>query len=75
MKVNSKVFRAYDVRGVVGKELSDELIEKLGKAIGTKLKRNNLNSLNIAETADSQDYIYQSYLLKDYFQRDVMSII
>ena len=27
MKVNSKVFRAYDVRGVVGKELSDELIE------------------------------------------------
>ena len=47
MKVNSKVFRAYDVRGVVGKELSDELIEKLGKAIGTKLKRNNLNSLNI----------------------------
>ena len=28
MKVNSKVFRAYDVRGVVGKELSDELIEK-----------------------------------------------
>ena len=42
MKVNSKVFRAYDVRGVVGKELSDELIEKLGKAIGTKLKRNCL---------------------------------
>ena len=37
MKVNSKVFRAYDVRGVVGKELSDELIEKLGKAIGLSL--------------------------------------
>ena len=47
MKVNSQVFRAYDIRGVVGTELSDELIEKLGKAIGTKLQRNNLNSLNI----------------------------
>ena len=47
MKVNSQVFRAYGIRGVVGTELSDELIEKLGKAIGTKLKRNNLNSLNI----------------------------
>ena len=47
MKVNSQVFRAYDIRGIVGTELSDELIEKLGKAIGTKLQRNNLNSLNI----------------------------
>ena len=47
MKVNSQVFIAYDIRGVVGTELSDELIEKLGKAIGTKLQRNNLNSLNI----------------------------
>ena len=36
MKVNSQVFRAYDIRGIVGTELSDELIEKLGKAIGTK---------------------------------------
>ena len=43
MKVNSQVFRAYDIRGIVGTELSDELIEKLGKAIGTKLQRNNLN--------------------------------
>ena len=47
MKVNSQVFRAYDIRGIVGTELSDELIEKLGKAIGTKLQRNNLNSLNL----------------------------
>ena len=31
MKVNSQVFRAYDIRGIVGTELSDELIEKLGK--------------------------------------------
>ena len=47
MKVNSQIFRAYDIRGIVGSELSDELIEKLGKAIGTKLQRNDLNSLNI----------------------------
>ena len=47
MKVNSQIFRAYDIRGIVGTELSDELIEKLGKAIGTKLQRNDLNSLNI----------------------------
>ena len=47
MKVNSQIFRAYDIRGVVGEELSNELIEKLGKAIGTKLKRKNFNSLNI----------------------------
>ena len=33
MKVNSQVFRAYDIRGVVGTELSDELIEKLEKLL------------------------------------------
>ena len=38
MKVNSQVFRAYDIRGIVNEELSDELVKKLGKAIGTLLR-------------------------------------
>ena len=47
MKVNSQVFRAYDIRGIVQKELSDELIEKLGQAIGTMLIRKKHNALNV----------------------------
>ena len=47
MKVNSQVFRAYDIRGVVNEELSDELVKNLGKAIGTLLRRNNSDALNL----------------------------
>ena len=47
MKVNSQVFRAYDIRGIVGEELSDELVKKLGKAIGTLLRRNKSDALNV----------------------------
>ena len=39
MKVNSEIFRAYDIRGVVEEELSEELVKNLGKAIGTSLLR------------------------------------
>ena len=47
MKVNSQIFRAYDIRGIVKEELSDELVKKLGKAIGTLLRRNNSDALNV----------------------------
>jgi len=39
MKVNSEIFRAYDIRGIVEEELSEELVKNLGKAIGTSLVR------------------------------------
>ena len=36
MKVNSEVFRAYDIRGIVDKELTSKLVENIGKAIGSE---------------------------------------
>ncbi len=35
MKMNPKVFREYDVRGVVDSDLNTEFVHELGKAIGT----------------------------------------
>ncbi len=40
MKVNPKIFRGYELRGVVDEDLSPELALHLGKAFGTYLKRN-----------------------------------
>ena len=40
MKVNPYIFRGYDLRGIVGQDLNPELMEHLGKAHGTYLKRN-----------------------------------
>jgi phosphomannomutase/phosphoglucomutase len=42
MKVNSAIFRGYDLRGLVGTDLSPELAEHLGKAFGTYLKRRGI---------------------------------
>ncbi len=37
--MNRAVFREYDVRGLVERDLTDEFVRTLGKAIGTKLIR------------------------------------
>jgi len=36
-EVNSRIFRQYDVRGVVDEDLTDEVVEKLGKGYGAQM--------------------------------------
>ena len=45
MKVNSEIFRAYDIRGIAGKELTEEVIFYIGKAIGTLILSEGRKSL------------------------------
>ena len=33
MNVNANIFRAYDVRGVIGRDLTDEVVEAIGRAV------------------------------------------
>ncbi|MCD6324877.1 phosphomannomutase, partial [Candidatus Bathyarchaeota archaeon] len=35
MKISERIFRAYDIRGVYGKEINEEIAEEIGKAFGT----------------------------------------
>ena len=35
IKMNKEIFRAYDIRGVVGYDFDEEWVEKLGRACGT----------------------------------------
>jgi phosphomannomutase/phosphoglucomutase len=35
MEINSSIFREYDIRGIVGRDLSPEIVETLGRGIGT----------------------------------------
>jgi phosphomannomutase/phosphoglucomutase len=39
MTINARIFREYDIRGVADRDLPDELAEKLGRSIGTHLRR------------------------------------
>ena len=45
MKVSADIFREYDVRGVAGVDLTNELALHLGKAVGTKVVRAGRDTL------------------------------
>jgi phosphomannomutase/phosphoglucomutase len=45
--VNPNIFRAYDIRGIVDEDLTDETVAVLGKGIGTYLVRQGANSIAI----------------------------
>lgn len=49
--VNPKIFRQYDIRGIVGKDLDVEVLELIGKAYGTYLRRKNLTKAVIGGDA------------------------
>jgi len=48
-EVNSRIFRQYDVRGVVDEDLTDEVVEKLGKGYGAQM-------VNLGHTKASVGY-------------------
>ncbi|MEJ2537200.1 MAG: phosphomannomutase/phosphoglucomutase [Calditrichia bacterium] len=47
VKVNPYIFREYDIRGVVGQDLTDEVVELIGKAFGTHLQRMGGKKLSV----------------------------
>lgn len=42
-----RIFREYDIRGVVGRDLTVSLAEDIGKAFGTMLRRRNLRRIAV----------------------------
>ena len=49
--VNPQIFRQYDIRGVVDKDLTDETLYLIGKGYGTFLRRQDLKTVAIAGDA------------------------
>ena len=47
MKINSDIFREYDIRGIVDRDLIPETVQLLGKGVGTYFRRNNKRDVAI----------------------------
>ena len=47
MKVNSEIFRAYDIRGIFERELSKDLIFKIGQAVGSQVLDENSKQIYV----------------------------
>jgi phosphomannomutase/phosphoglucomutase len=64
MQVNPAIFRGYDLRGLVGTDLSPELAEHLGKAFGTYLKRHDITQAVVGRDSRASSPEYSEHLLK-----------
>lgn len=64
MEVNTQLFRGYDLRGLVDKDLSPELALHLGKAYGTYLTRRNIHTAVVGRDCRETGPLYSQELIK-----------
>jgi phosphomannomutase / phosphoglucomutase len=64
MQINSGIFREYDIRGIVGEDLSEEFAETLGKAYGTYLQYAGTKDVLVARDARTTSLPYQNSLMQ-----------
>ncbi len=64
MQVNPAIFRGYDLRGLVGEDLSPELAEQLGKVFGTYLKRSGITEAVVGRDCRATSPEYAANVIK-----------
>ena len=64
MSINPQIFREYDIRGIVGKDLTPETVQQIGKAIGTYMKRQGGKSLVLGRDVRSSSLEFSDILSK-----------
>lgn len=65
--INPNIFREYDIRGVVGEDLTPDNVELIGKAIGSYIRRNGGKTLTVGRdmrlsSVDFRDALTQGLL-------------
>lgn len=66
--MNENIFREYDIRGVVGTDFTDEVVENLGKGIGTYLVEHEVKEITLG-----RDCRISSEGLRDTLVRGLLS--
>ncbi len=64
MKVNPFIFRNYDIRGIVDKDLNPQLIEAIGKAYGTFLLRRKIRQAVVGRDCRLSGEEYKAAFIK-----------
>ncbi|MBI3811908.1 MAG: phosphomannomutase/phosphoglucomutase [Nitrospirae bacterium] len=55
-----KIFREYDIRGIIGEDLTPDLTEEIGKAFGTTLRRKSLHRIAVGRDGrESSPVLYE----------------
>jgi len=64
MQVNPLIFRNYDIRGIVDQDLNPEIVNAIGKAYGTFLRRRKIRQMVIGRDCRLSGPVYQEAFLK-----------
>lgn len=64
MKINPYMFRGYDIRGRVDKDLNPEIVEHIGMAFGTYLNRCGINKAVVSNDSRADSPRYSKSLIK-----------
>ena len=64
MKINPYIFRGYDIRGRVDKDLNPEIVEHIGMAFGTYLKRRGINKAVVSNDSRVDSPRYSKSFIK-----------
>jgi len=64
MELNPNIFRQYDIRGLVNKDLSGEFAELLGKAFGTYIANNGGKKAVVGHDNRPSSDSYSKYLIR-----------
>jgi phosphomannomutase / phosphoglucomutase len=62
--LNPEIFRQYDIRGLVGKDMDDAGVVEIGKGIGTYLKRTGHTLLTVGRDCRLSSDAYASLLIE-----------
>lgn len=64
MKINPYIFRGYDIRGEVDKDLNSEVVEHIGKAFGTYLKRRGIKKIVVSRDSRATSPEYSEAIIR-----------
>ncbi len=64
IRINPRIFREYDIRGLVGDDLNESNVYIIGRAYGTFLRRHNIESAVLARDNRLSSYAYSRAVLE-----------
>jgi phosphomannomutase/phosphoglucomutase len=73
--MNQNIFREYDIRGIVGPDLTDETVAILGKAIGTFFQKNGAKRIAVGFDARVSSPRFRDLLVEGFNQTGCDAIL
>ena len=62
--MNPEIFREYDIRGIAGKDMTEDDVLIIGKAVGTYLKQRGHTQLNVGRDCRTTSDSYSEKIIE-----------